>query len=45
MTPLGSDVYLNAAFLRADDKSEPLRLADPDGALMSTPPRPASRGR
>lgn len=34
MTPLGEAEYLNAAFLRMDDKSEPVRLGDPDSALM-----------
>lgn len=40
MTPLGDTEYINAAFVRADRASEPLRLADPAGALMiwsSTP--------
>ena len=34
MAPIGSAEYLNAAFLRMDDTAEPLRLRDPDGALM-----------
>lgn len=34
MAPIGEAGYLNAAFLRMDDASAPLRLADPDGALM-----------
>jgi hypothetical protein len=34
MTPLSDTEYLNAAFLRLDNASEPLRLSDPDGALM-----------
>lgn len=32
--PISTNEYLNAAFLRMHDKSEPLRLKDPDGALM-----------
>lgn len=31
---LRDDEYLNAAFLRMDPESPPLRLRDPDGALM-----------
>lgn len=34
MTPLGHAEYQNAAFLRADDKAEPLRLHNPDSVLM-----------
>ncbi len=34
-TPLSDEEYLNAAFLRIDDRSEPMRLSDPDGALMA----------
>lgn len=34
MTPLGEAEFLNAAFLRMDDKSEPLRLGEPDGSVM-----------
>ena len=34
MTPVGEEEYLNAAFLRMDDSSEPIRLKQPDGALM-----------
>lgn len=34
MTPVGEAEYLNAAFLRLDDRSEPLRLGEPDSALM-----------
>lgn len=35
--------YLNAAFLRMDDKSEPIRLRDPDSVLMiyTSAPGPA----
>jgi hypothetical protein len=34
MAPLGDMEFLNAAFLRMDDKSEPLQLKTPDGALL-----------
>jgi hypothetical protein len=34
IAPIGDIEYLNAAFLRMDDKSEPLRLNDPESALM-----------
>jgi hypothetical protein len=44
MTPVGSDAYLNAAFLRLDDTSEPLRLADPDGALVAYTSAPGLKG-
>jgi len=44
MTPLGDDEYLNAAFLRVDDKSEPLRLSAPDGALMVYTSAPGLKG-
>lgn len=32
--PLGEGTYLNAAFLRLHDAAEPIRLSDPDGALI-----------
>ncbi len=34
MSPVGKEEYLNAAFLRTDDKSEPLRLSSPAGGLI-----------
>lgn len=34
IAPISGTDYLNAAFLRMDIKSAPLRLKDPDGALM-----------
>lgn len=34
MTPIGGAEYLNAAFLRANGASEPIRLIDPPGAIM-----------
>jgi len=40
IAPLNDADYLNAAFLRLDDKAEPFRLRDPDSAVMihtSTP--------
>ncbi len=44
MAPVGEEEYLNAAFLRMDDKSEALRLADPDGALMIHTSAPGLKG-
>lgn len=44
MTPIGNEEYLNAAFLRLDDSSEPLRLSDPDGALMIFTSDPGLKG-
>jgi hypothetical protein len=44
MTPLGDDTYLNAAFLRVDDTSEPLRLSHPDSALMVYTSAPGLNG-
>ena len=41
---IGEAEYLNAAFLRIDDQSEPLRLADPDGALMLYTSAPGLKG-
>ncbi len=40
MTPVGEEEYLNAAFLRMDDNSEPIRTDQPDGALMLYTSRP-----
>lgn len=34
IAPISDTAYLNAAFLRMDGKSEPLRLNDPESALM-----------
>lgn len=34
IAPLGDTEFLEAAFLRMTDKSEPLRVSDPDSALM-----------
>lgn len=34
MEPLGGATYPNAAFLRMDGRSEPIRLGNPEGALM-----------
>lgn len=44
MAPLGDDEYYNAAFLRMDDEAEPLRLSDPDGALMIHTSGPGLKG-
>lgn len=41
MTPLSDDEFLNAAFVRAEPKGEPLRLARPDGFLMTFTTTPA----
>ncbi|MBK7269486.1 MAG: hypothetical protein IPI07_08225 [Flavobacteriales bacterium] len=45
MTPINDTEYLNAAFLRLDDASEPLRMTDPDGALMIHTSEPGLKGR
>ncbi len=45
MTPIGDAEYFNAAFLRMDDASEPLRMTDPDGALMIYTSEPGLKGR
>lgn len=34
MTRIGDEEFFNAAFLRINETSEPIRLSDPDGALM-----------
>ncbi|MCE9523932.1 MAG: hypothetical protein K8S25_16055 [Alphaproteobacteria bacterium] len=34
IAPIGDAQFLEAAFLRIDDKSEPIRLTSPDSALM-----------
>lgn len=44
MEPVGEEEYLNAAFLRMDDRSEPLRLSGPDGALMIHTSQPGLKG-
>lgn len=44
MTPISDAAYLNAAILRMDDKSAPLRLMDPDGALMIHTSEPGLKG-
>lgn len=44
MTPIGDTDYLNAAFLRMDDSSEPLRMTGPDGALMIYTSEPGLKG-
>jgi hypothetical protein len=44
LEPIGEAVYFNAAFLRMDDASEPLRLSDPDGALMIHTSSPGLKG-
>ena len=45
MTPINDNEYLNAAFLRMDDVSEPLRMSEPDGALMIYTSEPGLKGR
>jgi len=42
--PLGDAEFLNAAFLRLDDTSEPFRMKDPDGALMIHTSEPGEKG-
>lgn len=44
ITPLGDAAYYEAAFLRLDDHSAPLRVADPDSALMAHTSAPGLRG-
>ncbi|MEO8589234.1 MAG: hypothetical protein ABI432_07700, partial [Flavobacteriales bacterium] len=44
MESLGNEEYLNAAFLRMDAGSEPLRLGDPDGALLIYTSAPGLNG-
>jgi hypothetical protein len=34
IAPVNDGAYLNAAFLRPDEESEPFRFTDPEGALM-----------
>lgn len=41
---IGGAEFLNAAFLRIDDQSEPLRLTGPDGALMLYTSAPGLQG-
>ncbi len=45
MTPASDTEYLNAAFLRVEDTAEPLRLSDPDGALMVFTSEPGLQGK
>ena len=44
MTPLEGGSFLNAALLRLDDKSEPLRLENPAGAVMIFTSEPGLKG-
>ena len=44
LEPINEAEYFNAAFLRMDDASEPLRLSDPDGALMIHTSEPGLEG-
>lgn len=44
IAPLGDTEFLEAAFLRMNDKSEPLRLENPDSALMIHTAAPGSTG-
>lgn len=44
MAPISDTEYLNAAFLRMDDKSVPLFLKDPDGVLMTYTSEPGLKG-
>ena len=45
MEPISDSTYLNAAFLRMDERSEPVRLKDPEGALMIHTDKPGLGGR
>lgn len=44
MEAISEAEYLNAALLRLDDKSEPFRMTDPDGALMMHTSEPGMKG-
>lgn len=44
MRPVSDLTYLNAAFLRVSRKEEPLRLHDPEGALMIHTSKPGLSG-
>ncbi len=44
MSPIAKEEYLNAAFLRMDDISEPLRLSGPASALMMYTSAPGLKG-
>lgn len=44
MDPVNAAEYHNAAFLRMDDRSEPLRLSGPDGVLMIHTSVPGLKG-
>jgi hypothetical protein len=43
--PLGGTDFLNAAFVRMDESSEPLRMHDPDGVLMIHTDKPGLGGK
>lgn len=44
MTPVNETEYLNAGFLRMDERSEPLRLERPSGILMLYTSEPGLKG-
>jgi len=44
LEPINEAEYFNAAFLRMDKDSEPIRLSDPDGALMIHTSQPGMKG-
>ena len=46
MTPISTDEYLHAALLRGPADSQPIRLSQPDGFLLSytSPPNPRNPG-
>lgn len=44
MDPIGAEEFLGAAFLRMDERSEPIRLSDPTGALMIYTSEPGMKG-
>jgi hypothetical protein len=41
LSPLADGEYIGAAFLRMDERSEPIRLEEPDGAVMLYSASPA----
>jgi len=44
MDPIGKEEFLNASFLRMDERSEPIRPSEPDGALMLYTSEPGLKG-
>jgi hypothetical protein len=44
IAPMDSTTFLNGAFVRMDERSEPIRLNDPDGLLMLYTSAPGQQG-